>query len=750
MAISFDLGAVTAYSVAVQNGYEGTIEEWAKGVAEVVGLQTEVSKSVDDASSAANDAKGSARSAQNYSNNVLQAIGTIASRISPPINASTASDMSDTTKIYIYTGSESGYVNGDWYYYDGTKWVDGGAYGQSYDYDGVKKDIESLNSLSFDLFNSVTWEVGGLTSSGEDASSSVRYRTKGMIPITSDIESLVIGCDSDYRYSVYPFDATKSFISDISGFASWRTSNLSVKLSDIPTVKYVRIQMQKSNQTIDGEDYVHMYGTYANNLSDLCEIVDRTNYLATYGRYNMPLSSYARKRANLSSGNVVLYNATYRVSPSDFLILTHDVKIVLIDSDFIVYGYVYTDGWHYFSSGNGELPIIPAGTRFIFTILRTEEDTSETADIEEFISSIYFLTNFGIEVNNLQTSYSSLLVPKTDILLSNDDAVNKIWASRWLRSSTAKPLTLLWFSDIHRWTTPLERIIQFKNYLTDLGILNDAIVTGDLVRNSSDEESAFNSFWTNTTGTEDILIALGNHDHYDVGSQPHGKASFSKMDGLFFQTIDNWDVVRQSNYPFYYKDYDDEKVRLIIADPAVTSDEADETTWLEQTLDGAKTLGYSVIIASHFLVTQAVSIYDNDWSNNLARDTATDSMSYDWNGCDIVSCVTDFINDGGKFLCYMIGHTHTDIVSYVANHPEQLIINVASASADREHETPLTTNDLPRYENSRTQDCFNVITFDAENSIIKCVRVGANINMYQQPRTAFAYDCNTNQFISLI
>ena len=45
-----------------------------------------------------------------------------------PRAAITASDMEDTSLIYVYTGSESGYTNGNWYYYDGTAWVSGGIY----------------------------------------------------------------------------------------------------------------------------------------------------------------------------------------------------------------------------------------------------------------------------------------------------------------------------------------------------------------------------------------------------------------------------------------------------------------------------------------------------------------------------------------------------------------------------------------------------------------------------------------------
>lgn len=49
-------------------------------------------------------------------------------KYSSPLTASTVSAMMDNTRIYVYTGSETGYVNGNWYYYDGDNWVSGGVY----------------------------------------------------------------------------------------------------------------------------------------------------------------------------------------------------------------------------------------------------------------------------------------------------------------------------------------------------------------------------------------------------------------------------------------------------------------------------------------------------------------------------------------------------------------------------------------------------------------------------------------------
>lgn len=45
-----------------------------------------------------------------------------------PLKAATVSAMTDHAKIYVYTGSETGYTAGHWYYYNGTAWTDGGVY----------------------------------------------------------------------------------------------------------------------------------------------------------------------------------------------------------------------------------------------------------------------------------------------------------------------------------------------------------------------------------------------------------------------------------------------------------------------------------------------------------------------------------------------------------------------------------------------------------------------------------------------
>ena len=59
--------------------------------------------------------------------------------------ANTASEMENQSQIYVYLGSETGYVNGNWYYYD-TKtsaWKSGGVYQAS-----PNVDVDDTLSIS--------------------------------------------------------------------------------------------------------------------------------------------------------------------------------------------------------------------------------------------------------------------------------------------------------------------------------------------------------------------------------------------------------------------------------------------------------------------------------------------------------------------------------------------------------------------------------------------------------------------------
>jgi len=92
-----------------------------------------------------------AQNMQQIETNTSQ-IATLAS--GSPKAVSLVSQMSDTTKNYVYTGSEGGYTAGHWYYYNGSAWTSGGVYQSTGIADGsVTQDKLSFTEDSKNLFN---------------------------------------------------------------------------------------------------------------------------------------------------------------------------------------------------------------------------------------------------------------------------------------------------------------------------------------------------------------------------------------------------------------------------------------------------------------------------------------------------------------------------------------------------------------------------------------------------------------------
>lgn len=91
--------------------------------------------------------------------------------VGSPLVAATAAAMTDQTKVYVYTGSETGYTAGNWYYYNGSAWVSGGIYNSgavnvdtTLSVAGAAADSKAVG----DEFNVVDGEITELKSAIDD------------------------------------------------------------------------------------------------------------------------------------------------------------------------------------------------------------------------------------------------------------------------------------------------------------------------------------------------------------------------------------------------------------------------------------------------------------------------------------------------------------------------------------------------------------------------------------------------------
>jgi hypothetical protein len=114
-----------------------------------------------------------------------------------PKAASTVAEMTDTTKVYVYTGSEEGYTAGNWYYYNGSAWVSGGVYQSTGIADGsIKKSalgtkLKSIIDSIYDESNEIAIDNLDTTTSAR-LSSTARFFVNHPIPANSYIGKIKI------------------------------------------------------------------------------------------------------------------------------------------------------------------------------------------------------------------------------------------------------------------------------------------------------------------------------------------------------------------------------------------------------------------------------------------------------------------------------------------------------------------------------------------------------------------------------
>jgi hypothetical protein len=130
----------------------------------------------------ANDAASSALIAASEANLAAQnAIEVAKIRYGSPLVANAGPEMVDTNRVYVFTGSESAYTYGHWYYYDNGVWNDGGVYnGNSVNTDktlsvenmpaDAKKTGDEINELKSG-FNKLT------TATAEDVGKALKAKT---------------------------------------------------------------------------------------------------------------------------------------------------------------------------------------------------------------------------------------------------------------------------------------------------------------------------------------------------------------------------------------------------------------------------------------------------------------------------------------------------------------------------------------------------------------------------------------------
>lgn len=284
--------------------------------------------------------------------------------------------------------------------------------------------------------------------------------------------------------------------------------------------------------------------------------------------------------------------------------------------------------------------------------------------------------------------------------------------------SETQPVVLLHFSDIHGDEEELSRMMEIKEEYSNM--IDDAICTGDLVRLRYSNGIAF---WNNVAGAEDTLIVIGNHDvladeqGYDFDQRVSQATQYSTFLAPY---IANWGVTYQNGKTYYYKDYAAKKMRLIVLNCMLEgSDNSDQLTWFISTLASARTAGYSVLVSNHYMIAGAEKIACNFTS--IDKGVGTDVLPSEY-----LDAVQEFINDGGKFVCHLVGHTHNDLIVRNETYNNQLCVVIDALNREQGNQY----SDTQRTDGTRSQDLANMFIVDTASQVIKIIRVGANMDHY--------------------
>lgn len=323
-----------------------------------------------------------------------------------------------------------------------------------------------------------------------------------------------------------------------------------------------------------------------------------------------------------------------------------------------------------------------------------------------------------------------------DNYINSDTLVRLQTALASKDSPSDKTVSLVHFSDLHGSVDGLKSVLNFKKKYG--GSINNILNTGDTVQSHYADGTWDTLAAVDGIGT--ILAAVGNHDGSSISGDNHDWEGVPKIDvynRYFKPYISNWGVVQPSDaeingYCYYYKDYVTQKLRLIVLDDIISSNAAYYTaqaTWLTGVLADAKTNGYSVVIAQHSRPSGIIqdingfnSVYEPSggfYPNDAARDA-----------------VDAFIEAGGDFVCWLLGHTHFDATRILTEYHNQIVIVISATAVEN-------SNYIRR--NFTESTLFNVVSFNTNSKMIKVARIGAHIDNCMQDNRSFCINWITKK-----
>ena len=265
--------------------------------------------------SAVNQLVNQALSAASSAGTAAEAVAAIKGAVSSPLTATTAAGMTNTDKVYVYTGSETGYTSGHWYYYDGSAWQDGGAYNAvavntdtTLSVSGQAADAKIAGDVARGVAEDVTptgWVNQYILATNGTIGDSATHLLVSSKDYSSANGDRVLKCNTGYHFYVCAYNSAGDYIGSLhesGGVRSFSKTSGSIYVdyfcpADFPTYRFKIVLRKTDSSAIDKAEGVNFtvsrvrktpagenlerWNTY-NYMRDICEFRSKTQAGATY------------------------------------------------------------------------------------------------------------------------------------------------------------------------------------------------------------------------------------------------------------------------------------------------------------------------------------------------------------------------------------------------------------------------------------------------------------------------------------
>lgn len=306
-------------------------------------------------------------------------------------------------------------------------------------------------------------------------------------------------------------------------------------------------------------------------------------------------------------------------------------------------------------------------------------------------------------------------------------------------------------------------------------------------------------------GNHDSALKSNDHGYLEGSADWDFFGKQWDFDTYFAKYVDKLGYVMPNGYDkpsspyykacFWHKDFSDAKIRLLGLDCMHFNDgmrylTSEQESWLSarlaDTLDpGNPSYGYSVIVATHYPLDDLEG--DNEiWDGSKHRFVYNQSpkggrvmnhrtgdvsafhtpvmVSYVANkrfslrtrvaapkeqygyvsGPEnpLADIVQSWVDKGVKFIVWLTGHCHNDMLYYPTKYPDLLCVTVDQAGNVRGNSF------TDRGEDMESRFCANYYSIDSQNGLFKIVRLGLSMDRFMVRKDVLCYDYINRKVIS--